>query len=175
MTFNKRFNAQRSAKSALGPHASEGIHFRTFQAGDGWTWEKIETAPAEDDFRPPAFLTKAREGLAEDEPSVLVPDLTPATHPIAAANAASWPTPPKGKRAAIAAKAKAGELPTPPDFSKPTHARFRAKLAKLIELAEAGDIDGLKAVAINPVSTSPRAMARYRDLAVTALEARVAR
>jgi RNA polymerase sigma-70 factor (ECF subfamily) len=27
-----------------------------------------------------------------------------------------------------------------PDFSKPTHARFRAKLAKLVALAEAGQV-----------------------------------
>ena len=57
-----------------------------------------------------------------------------------------------------------------PDFSKPTHARFRAKLAKLVALAEAGDVEGLKAIEINPVSTSPKAMARYRDLAIFAIE-----
>jgi hypothetical protein len=83
------------------------------------------------------------------------------------------PTNPKpGKRKAIIEQAKAGALPAAPDFSKPTHARFRAKLAKLIALAEAGDIEGLKAIAINPVSTSPKAMARYRDLAIIAIEAR---
>jgi len=59
-----------------------------------------------------------------------------------------------------------------PDFSKPTHARFRAKLARLVTLVEAGDVEGLKAIEINPVSTSPKTMARYRDLAVVAIEAR---
>ncbi|MCA3641381.1 MAG: hypothetical protein IOC54_11395 [Methylobacterium sp.] len=39
-------------------------------------------------------------------------------------------------------------------------------------LAEAGDIEGLKAIEINPVSTSPKAIARYRDLAIMAIEAR---
>lgn len=95
--------------------------------------------------------------------------------PIAAeATEAQQPATPKtvGKRQAIVDQAAAGVLPRPPDFSKPTHSRFRAKLAKLVELAEAGDIEGLKAVTINPVSTSPKAMARYRDLAVTALEVR---
>lgn len=77
-----------------------------------------------------------------------------------------------GKRAAIEDAARKGQLPSPPDFSAATHARFRAKLAKLVEMVDAGDIDGLKAFTINPVSTSPRAMARYRDLAVIALEAR---
>ena len=45
-------------------------------------------------------------------------------------------------------------------------------LAKLVSLAEAGGIEGLKAIEINPVSTSPKAMARYRDLAAMAIEAR---
>ena len=86
---------------------------------------------------------------------------------------ATSPTGPKpGKRQAIIEQAQSGALPTAPDFSKPTHARFRAKLAKLVALAEAGDVEGLKAIEINPVSTSPKAMARYRDLAVIAIEAR---
>jgi len=41
-----------------------------------------------------------------------------------------------------------------------------------VALAEAGDIEGLKSIEINPVSTSPKAMARYRDLAIIAIEAR---
>ncbi len=82
------------------------------------------------------------------------------------------PKQPRGKRAAIEAAAREGKLPEPPDFSAPTHARFRNKLARLVELAKIGDIEGLKAVQINPASTSPKAMARYRDLCVIALEAR---
>lgn len=86
---------------------------------------------------------------------------------------ATSPTSPKpGKRKAIIEQAQSGALPAAPDFSKPTHARFRAKLAKLIALAEAGDVEGLKAIEINPVSTSPKAMARYRNLAIIAIEAR---
>lgn len=72
----------------------------------------------------------------------------------------------------IEAKARQGELPPPPDFSAPTHARFRAKLAALVELARQADATGLRAVSINPVSSSPKALARYRDLAVLAIEAR---
>ncbi|MCA3541921.1 MAG: hypothetical protein IOC74_14325 [Rhodobacter sp.] len=68
--------------------------------------------------------------------------------------------------------AKTGTLPVPPDFSAPTHARFRGKLEGLIALAERGDIDALREVPINPVSSSPKALARYRDLCVTALQAR---
>ena len=77
-----------------------------------------------------------------------------------------------GKRQAILDQAQTGVLPQAPDFSKPTHARFRAKLAQIVALAEAGDIAGLQAFEINPVSSSPKAMARYRDLCVIAISAR---
>ena len=77
-----------------------------------------------------------------------------------------------GKRQAILDQAHTGALPQAPDFSKPTHARFRAKLAQIVALAEAGDIAALQAFEINPVSSSPKAMARYRDLCVIAITAR---
>ena len=76
------------------------------------------------------------------------------------------------KRQAILDQAQSGALPQAPDFSKPTHARFRAKLAQIVALAGAGDIAGLRAFEINPVSSSPKAMARYRDLCVIAITAR---
>jgi hypothetical protein len=78
-----------------------------------------------------------------------------------------------GKRQAIRDQAQTGALPQPPDFSKPTHARFRTKLAQVVTLAEAGDIAALQAIEINPVSSSPKAMARYRDLCVIAIAARM--
>lgn len=77
-----------------------------------------------------------------------------------------------GKRQTILDQAQIGALPQPPDFSKPTHARFRAKLAQIVTLAEAGNIAALKSFEINPVSSSPKAMARYRDLCVIAITAR---
>jgi len=77
-----------------------------------------------------------------------------------------------GKRQAIVDQAQTGALPPAPDFSKPTHARFRAKLAQIVAFAEAGDIAALQAFEINPVSSSPKAMARYRDLCVIAITAR---
>ena len=83
-------------------------------------------------------------------------------------------TPSTSKRKAILDCAQSGALPPAPDFSKPTHARFRAKLAQIVALAEAGDITGLQAFEINPVSSSPKAMARYRDLCVIAITARTA-
>ena len=84
------------------------------------------------------------------------------------------PAPVVGKRRAILDQAQTGALPPAPDFSKPTHARFRAKLAQIVALAEAGDIAALQAFEINPVSSSPKAMARYRDLALIAIAARSA-
>lgn len=80
-----------------------------------------------------------------------------------------------GKRAAILEAAQRGELPAAPDFSAETHKRFRAKLAQIVAAVEAGDIEALRAFTINPVSSSPKAMAKYRDLAVIALEARAAK
>jgi hypothetical protein len=77
-----------------------------------------------------------------------------------------------GKRAAILEAAQRGEIPDTPDFSAPTHARFRKKLAEIVAMVEAGDVAGLKAFTINPVSSSPKAMDKYRNLAVIALEAR---
>jgi hypothetical protein len=76
---------------------------------------------------------------------------------------------PSGKRAAVLAAAQAGELPPPPDFSAPTHARYRDAAKTLVDMAKAGDIEGLK---IKPYSSSPKALERYRNLAVIALEAR---
>lgn len=78
---------------------------------------------------------------------------------------------PSGKRAAILADAQAGKLPSPPDFSAETHTRFRPKLAELVALVKAKDIKALKAYPIKPISTSPKAMDRYRNLAVIALQA----
>ena len=54
----------------------------------------------------------------------------------------------------IDAKDRQGELPPPPDFSAPTHARFRAKLAALVEPAGKADASGLRAIQINPVSSN---------------------
>lgn len=98
----------------------------------------------------------------------------PAGEPIPAPEEETWAAaaPAIGKRQAIRDQAQSGALPPAPDFSKPTHARFRAKLAQIVALAEAGDIAGLLAFEINPVSSSPKAMARYRDLCVIAIAAR---
>ena len=83
------------------------------------------------------------------------------------------PAPVVGKRQAKVDLAHTGALPQTPDSSKPTHARFRAKLAQIVALAEASDVAGLQAFEINPVSSSPKAMTRYRGLCVIAITARM--
>jgi hypothetical protein len=115
---------------------------------------------------------------AEPAPPPVTPEpaVEPAPDVERSAEPAAAPRAPRRRRDAdIEAKARQGELPPPPDFSAPTHARFRGKLEGLVALAEKADVDGLRAVVINPVSSSPKAMARYRDLAVIAIEAREGR
>jgi len=184
-TYDTKFNAQRGAqRTGLKPGAfevfktpDERFGWRRLEAEPAQALAPVEAVPPEDAHEPPAFLRRTETvGAAVDQepaPSVPVMELSADSHPIAAANAVSWPTGPKtGKFKAIIDQAHAGALPAAPDFSKPTHARFRAKLARLVALAEAGDVEGLKAIDINPVSTSPKALVRYRDLAVVAIEAR---
>jgi hypothetical protein len=102
------------------------------------------------------------------------PDPADEQTPAAEEEPKAAPAPVVGKRKAILDEAHTGALPQAPDFSKPTHARFRTKLAQIVALAEAGDIAVLQAFEIDPVSSSPKAMARYRDLCVIAITARSA-
>lgn len=71
-----------------------------------------------------------------------------------------------------AEKAAKGQMPATPDFSAPTHERFRPMLAEVVKAAKAGDVRALKGIKINPVSSSPKAIAKYRDLCVQALQAK---
>jgi len=184
-TYDTKFNAQRGAqRTGLKPGAfevfktpDERFGWRRLEAEPAQALAPAEAAPTDDAYEPPAFLQRVEtvEAAVDPEPAPSIPmtELTADSHPIAAANAAPWPTGPKtGKRKAIVEQAQAWALPAVPDFSKPTHARFRVKLARLVALAEAGEVGGLKAIEIHPVSTSPKAMARYRDLAIVAIEAR---
>jgi len=80
-----------------------------------------------------------------------------------------------GRHAELRASAERGVVPSPPDFTAPTHTRFRAKLAAVVALVEAGDVEALRAYAYKGfLSSSPKAIMRYRDLALVALEARAA-
>ena len=79
-----------------------------------------------------------------------------------------------GVRVAVQMAAEQGVMPMAPDFSASTHTPYRKKLASLVALIEARDLTAIRAFQINPTSTSPKALARYRDLATTALEAQAA-
>lgn len=126
-----------------------------------------------------AFRAKAKPApKAEPKPEAKQPaakaaPAQPAPKP-PAAPASAETKPLTGKRAAIMEAAKAGKLPSPPDFSAETHKDYRKRLAALVAMAEAGDLAGLKAQAIKPYNSSMAPMARYRDLAVIALEAKAA-
>ena len=152
-----RIGAERAAASARTILGAPG-----FETAEGRLVAEIECDEDEADVG-----TMAVDTAVVPEPNP-VPDtennMTPKTETAAA--------PRRRKDADLEARARRGELPPPPDFSAATHARFRAKLEGLVALAEKGDVDGLRAVIINPVSSSPKAMARYRDLAVMAIEAR---
>jgi hypothetical protein len=153
-TYAKKFNALRAAKAA--GHSSDDI--KIIKAKNGFTYRVKNSAPVEKTTQT-AKIEAMPPKEREDSKSV---DKTITTHPL-------------GKRAAIEAAAREGKLPEPPDFSAETHKRFRNKLANIVELAKAGDLKGLRAFAINPVSSSPKAIARYRDLCIIGLEAQAAR
>jgi len=147
-TYAKKFNAQRAAKAA--GHDPEEIEI--VKTKDGFAWR----------------LKKQPNGGADARDARLALDPSREPRPAIAAKRER----PLGKRAQIEADARAGKLPEPPDFSAETHKRFRNKLAAVVALANAGDLNGLRAFQINPVSSSPKAIARYRDLCIMALEAR---
>ena len=108
-----------------------------------------------------AILKAALKGKTADDPVPVEAGQTGAPETAAPARTSDAQRR-RTKATAAMEAAKTGTLPVPPDFSAPTHARFRGKLEGLIALAERGDIDALREVPINPVSSSPKALARYR-------------
>ena len=73
-------------------------------------------------------------------------------------------------RPVSALKVAAGERPAAPDFSAPTHKAHLKRHAAIVALADANDVAGLKAYAIEPTGSSRRALIRYRDAMVAFLE-----
>jgi hypothetical protein len=67
-----------------------------------------------------------------------------------------------------------GVMPTPPNFSAASYKPDRPRLAKLIEMAEAGDAKALRGYSIKVYYSAALALDRYRQMAVIALEARAA-
>lgn len=148
-----KIGAERTASAAKSILGAPG-----FETAEGRLVAEIEGDAPELASEPSPAVEPAPEEIADPAP---VPKAAPAPR-----------TPRRRRDADLEARAREGELPAAPDFSAPTHARFRNRLGQITVLAEAGDIAGLRAVVINPVSSSPKAMLRYRDLCITALEAR---
>lgn len=166
-TAAKRFvTLAQDAKLAFDPMTVLAMDFETAKAtvGGAKAPAKIEAvhSGAADHFELNAAGKKAVRAAAKASPKPAKAAKAPTAAPKAAA----------GKRAETLAAAERGELPAPPDFSAATHARFRGKLAEIVALVEAGDVKALKAFAINPISSSPKALDKFRNLAVTALEAK---
>jgi hypothetical protein len=178
--------AQRLSEAPLGRSASVAAATERFQRllaariGPARAAEAARAILSAPGFEPAeALLVAEIEGDIPNMAGEPAPASGPAPSVITTPDTASKPVPsnapnPQRRRrdADLEAKARHGELPPPPNFSAPTHTRFRAKLDGLIALAERGDAEALAAVTINPVSSSPKALARYRDLCITALEAR---
>lgn len=91
------------------------------------------------------------------------------------APAATAPKAAQGKRAQQLADAEAGKLPTPPSTDAPSNAKYAGKVAEVVALVAAGDVPALLAHEIKTISSFPKALDRYRQLAAIALKARAAK
>jgi len=143
--YTNASNARRAAKAA-------GLsEFDVYKGTDGWY--KIRPAAAKgakpltnaklhalaDSANKPRKAAKAAKPSKDAKPRQMVDESARDSRKLANLTG----RPPQGKRAAILAAAQAGKLPPPPDFSAPTHARYRDAAKALVDMAKAGDIEGL--------------------------------
>lgn len=165
-TYSAKSAAIRAARATLGESAKAGIAFTLAENAGRWSWA-------------PLLKLKGVTRIGGGAPATDIPAPSKPPPPPPPRNAPpapdEEPAPQRMRKSTAEAieAAKRGILPTPPDFSAETHTRFRPKLAELTALIEKRDIAGLKAYPINPISTSPKALDRYRNLAVAALEAQL--
>ncbi len=162
-------NATPGAKKTTKPAAkakSTTVHSRVVKPGKATKATKA-SAPA------PGTVTPVRVHEVPGGAKPIKP-ATPAPAPAAPKAAKADKAAPVGSRKAVEIAAAAGKLPPAPDFSAATHKRFVPVLDRLVAMVKAKDVAGLKAEKINPVSSSPKALDRYRNLAVIALEAQAA-
>lgn len=75
---------------------------------------------------------------------------------------------PSGKRAGSPRRPGAASCRLP-DVSAATHEQFRTKFDELVALVVERNIGTLKSYKISPISSSPKALNKYRNLAVIAL------
>lgn len=176
-TYSARSAAIRAAHSTLGADRMVGVHFTITETAGRFAWAPINLTTGEVGFpvgggNEPEFDADDIKAVGEapafpdpEEMGVKLACLEDRVREPASGRVSN-----KYKEALAAAQA--GKLPAEPDFSAETHKRFRPKLAEVVALAKAGDVAGLRAFDIKPISTSPKAIDRYRNLAVIALEAR---
>jgi hypothetical protein len=140
-------------------------------------------AQAKADARWERALQASKEGIAAKaaaEAASAVKAAQAASKPAKAAKPAKpaeaiEPLKYRGVWAEVAEAAAKGKVPATPDFTKPTHAGYRKRLANLVALVAAGDLPGLAAADMQPPASSSRlALWRYRDLAMIALRAQAA-
>jgi len=180
ISYSAKSASIRAAKKALGPEAVPGADFVVKLSDDPqhrgrWVWKECRPAAMAhpDEHKAYAERVEGRDSAALDK--ARAEKLASANVEDRNAPAGAVAAPPKArvsaKMTAALEAARRGELPVAPDFSAETHKRFRPRLAEAVKLAEAGDLVALRAFHINPISTSPKAIMRYRDLAIIALEA----
>ena len=172
ITFSTKSNANRAARKLLGPEAVPGADYRIVTVGARFALDTGET--------PAPVVVSA--GLVDDIPpvatlgDVFVDPKAKAPAKAKAKPASDKPMSARTRNAQAEVDAAKGILPPQPDLSADAGKTFRPRLAAMVEMAEAGDLDGLRAykVSKNDVFANGwlKWLERYRTLAVLALEAR---
>ena len=190
-TFSSKSNANRSARRALGPEAIPGQDYVILTVGARFAWEpgSITRTPATvvsagqvDDVQPSTLVDDDAEEIVDDTPA-------PAPAPVATATpkakakaepkakpASDKPMSARARNAQAEVDAAKGVLPPQPDLSADAGKTFRPRLATMVEMAEAGDVAGLRAYKVSKTDVFANGwlkwLERYRTLAIIALDAR---
>lgn len=130
----------------------------------GDTEQLVQPAPAAP--APKATARKAKAAAAPKAPKAPAAPKAPKEPKLSA----------RAQAAADAlAGAEAGKLPVEPDFTAATHNSYRKKLEGIIAAAKANDLAALEADTTEPKCSSRIPLCRYRDLAIIAVKARLAK
>lgn len=127
----------------------------------------------------------SKEGRSFMVPRDLIAPTTPTEKPMSkSASAASGKTKKasKAKRTSGAKNARydwkaaeesagKGIVPPKPDFSAPTHKPWLGIFDEIVKATEAKDMSALRKIKINPTSSTPKAMDRFRSICLSALKA----
>ncbi|MGU3449622.1 hypothetical protein [Methylobacterium sp. 391_Methyba4] len=167
--YSVRGNCIRAARKALGVGAQQGVQFTLSKTDAGWIWALAPAPPVPSEA--PTPVSEAPEAVpAPEKPARASSEAVIAKRRLMLSEAdargfsARW----LGAMQAAAA----GELPEPPDFSKPTHVSGRKWLAEAVALQAAGDIEGLRALVYDPEGSTGGALHRFVRFSISALEAK---